>query len=185
MQYTVDWLEIDNDEIYYRFWQIEQAKATLLISHAMAEHSERYEQLAQAMNQAGFNVIACDHPGHGEHCEQLGQFAGNWQQLVQRIKPIINLSRQYSQAPIFLMGQAMGAFVALSYCLNQANKPLDIQGLVLQGSGVSSTWFTRLASWVNRGLYLSYGAADQSDFFDLLTTGRFNRAFKPNQSHCD
>jgi alpha-beta hydrolase superfamily lysophospholipase len=40
-------------------------KGILIISHGLAEHSARYARFAEVMANAGFNVYAHDHRGHG------------------------------------------------------------------------------------------------------------------------
>jgi alpha-beta hydrolase superfamily lysophospholipase len=39
------------------------------IAHGLAEHGERYDRFAKALNAAGFLVHAVDHRGHGATAE--------------------------------------------------------------------------------------------------------------------
>src|SRR5690606_25137054 len=45
------------------------------IAHGLAEHGERYDRFARALNAAGFLVHAVDHRGHGRTANgRLGDF---------------------------------------------------------------------------------------------------------------
>ena len=49
--------------------------ASVQISHGLAEHGERYDRFARALNAAGFIVHAVDHRGHGRTAgDNLGDF---------------------------------------------------------------------------------------------------------------
>ena len=45
---------------------IANPKATIIISHGIAEHSGRYKELAGILNENGYDVITFDHLGHGK-----------------------------------------------------------------------------------------------------------------------
>ena len=50
----------DGHRIFCRLWLCSEpakARANVLIAHGMGEHSARYRELAQALNDAGFNVL--------------------------------------------------------------------------------------------------------------------------------
>ena len=42
-----------------------QPVGVVQLSHGLAEHGERYDRFARALNAAGFIVHAVDHRGHG------------------------------------------------------------------------------------------------------------------------
>ena len=56
----------DGLELFYQVWPAKQPKAVLLIAHGYAEHSGRYAQFAQYMNDQNVSVYALDHRGHGK-----------------------------------------------------------------------------------------------------------------------
>lgn len=54
-----------------------QPVAVVQIAHGLAEHGERYDRFAQALNAAGVVVHAVDHRGHGRTADgRLGDFVG-------------------------------------------------------------------------------------------------------------
>ena len=49
----------------YRWDPAGEPRAAVQLTHGMGEHAQRYEHVAQALNEAGFVVYAQDHRGHG------------------------------------------------------------------------------------------------------------------------
>jgi alpha-beta hydrolase superfamily lysophospholipase len=104
------------------------------IAHGLAEHGERYDRFAQALNAAGFVVHAVDHRGHGRTANgQLGNlgpagFAG----LIADVAQFgAWLHAQHGSLPLFLFGHSMGSFAAQAAILDQAS---TWSGVVLSGS---------------------------------------------------
>ena len=63
MEYTAN---IAGQTLYGQIWEVEQAKAALILLHGMGEHSGRYSgTFVDTMNKAGFNVLSIDLFGHG------------------------------------------------------------------------------------------------------------------------
>ena len=44
------------DEIYYLEWDAKDPKCALVISHGMAEHPERYDDMANYLTATGFSL---------------------------------------------------------------------------------------------------------------------------------
>jgi alpha-beta hydrolase superfamily lysophospholipase len=47
-------------------WPVANSKAVIQIAHGLGEHARRYDDMAAALNRAGFTVYADDHRGHGQ-----------------------------------------------------------------------------------------------------------------------
>jgi len=183
MQYLADWIDIDQDEIHYRCWITNQAKAWVVIAHGLAEHSERYERIARYLNAQHINVICWDHCGHGEHSEQLSQLNISFDKMADRITPILELCEKLdSNLKTFLLGHSMGSFMSLNYCIR--NTP-NIDGLILSGSGTDSLRLIKTASIINQLLCKLFGKNEHSEFFDWFTFASFNKQFEPNRSAFD
>ena len=61
---TYTWSDVDD-----------QPAGVVQIAHGLAEHGERYDRFAHALNTAGFVVHAVDHRGHGRTANgRLGDF---------------------------------------------------------------------------------------------------------------
>jgi alpha-beta hydrolase superfamily lysophospholipase len=97
-----------------------QARAILMISHGLAEHSRRYRRFAEAMAARGYHVYAHDHRGHGETTAPdgpLGRFArrGGIEHVVDDIAAIHGFAtNRHPGLPVILFGHSMGGLIALN-----------------------------------------------------------------------
>ncbi|MCU1482286.1 MAG: alpha/beta hydrolase [Subtercola sp.] len=106
------------------------------IAHGVAEHSLRYDRLAQALSAAGYIVYANDHRGHGGSVDghvALGSFgAAGWPALVNDLVVFSESIRSaHSQLPLFLVAHSMGSFAAQEVILDHSEL---YSGVVLSGS---------------------------------------------------
>ena len=127
----------DGPQIFVRQWLPEaKPRAAILIAHGAAEHSKRYERLAQCLTQKGFAVYAPDHRGHGQTAGSLDK-AGNagpdgLNGILRDLYALAQLIRaKHETAPLFLLGHSMGA--TLSQRLIQLHSEL-FNGVILSGS---------------------------------------------------
>jgi len=120
----------------YRWLAIGKPVGIVQISHGMGEHSLRYADLAGYLNQAGFQVYANDHRGHGRTAkskEALGDFGvGGWDALVEDMARLTRLAREREgNLPVVLLGHSMGSFATQAYLLEHSDL---IAAAVLSGS---------------------------------------------------
>lgn len=104
------------------------------IAHGLAEHGERYDRFAKALNAAGFVVHAVDHRGHGRTANgRLGDFGtAGFDGLIADVAQLGEaLHAQHASLPLFLFAHSMGSFAAQVAILDQASK---WSGVVLSGS---------------------------------------------------
>jgi acylglycerol lipase len=104
--------------IYYQYWTPEQTpRAVILVVHGAAEHSGRYQHLAEHFTAGGYAVAALDQIGHGQsdgdsahanrfedHLTTLDNFLGQVQQ-------------DFPELPIVLFGHSMGGLISSNYLL--------------------------------------------------------------------
>lgn len=94
-------------------WEIEGAKAAVVISHGWSEHVGRYLSLINWLNEQGYAVYALDHRGHGKsegkrgHVRRWTDYARDLELLRSRVKP----EKQY------LLGHSMGGMIAIVHAL--------------------------------------------------------------------
>lgn len=125
----------DGTEITTFQWAaVEAPVGVVQIAHGLAEHSARYERLAQALNAAGLLVYASDHRGHGQTGQaDLGNFGDAG--FVGLIADVAELGSQIASAhpdlPLFLVAHSMGSFAAQSLIVDH---PDLYAGVVLSGS---------------------------------------------------
>lgn len=104
------------------------------IAHGLAEHGERYDRFAKALNAAGFVVHAVDHRGHGRTADgRLGDFgtAGFGGLIADMAQFGAVLRAQHGRLPLFLFAHSMGSFAAQAAIIDHA---ATWSGVVLSGS---------------------------------------------------
>ena len=116
----------------------------VVIAHGYAEHSGRYEAVAQFLTARGFAVHALDHHGHGKSegapavIERFAQADADLDTLVDKVRADSGL------ATIKLIGHSMGGSLALNYALNHQEK---LSGLVLSGPAIGGK-MARVTRWL-------------------------------------
>ena len=109
-------------------------RGVVQIAHGLAEHSERYDRLAQALNAAGFLVYAHDHRGHGRSIVDVpGDFgAAGFDGLISDVAAYgARLSTDHPDLPLLLVAHSMGSFAAQSVLLEHSEQ---YAAVVLSGS---------------------------------------------------
>ncbi|GAP37156.1 alpha/beta hydrolase [Piscinibacter sakaiensis] len=104
------------------------------IAHGLAEHGERYDRFARALNAAGFVAAAVDHRGHGRTADgRFGDFgAAGFDGLIADVAQFgAALRTQHPGLPVFLFGHSMGSFAAQAALLGSAP---TWSGAILSGS---------------------------------------------------
>ena len=115
-------------------------KAGILIVHGLAEHSGRYEHVAEALTAREFAVHAYDQRGHGESGGSRIHVDG-WDILLDDVEDRLSAMTFEVKAPSVLYGHSIGGLVALDYCLTRSEVLPDL--LVLSGPAIQAT----LAKW--------------------------------------
>jgi alpha-beta hydrolase superfamily lysophospholipase len=134
-------------ELFVRHWPADgPARAVVLISHGLGEHSARYGRLAAALNAAGFEVYAHDHRGHGRSVrspEELGHFGPDgWNALVDDLVTVGEaIDARGDGVPRVLLGHSLGSFAAQHYLLDHS---ADIAAAVLTGTSAIDVIFGAL-----------------------------------------
>ncbi|MAV68909.1 MAG: transposase, partial [Cellvibrionales bacterium TMED122] len=94
--------------VQYRHWSVDDAKACVLLAHGLAEHTGRYEHVAERFNERGVAVVGPDHIGHGAspgarvYLKAFSEYLGPMRALLARI------DEWYPERPVFLFGHSMG-----------------------------------------------------------------------------
>ncbi|MDT0138272.1 alpha/beta fold hydrolase [Acidovorax sp. PRC11] len=104
------------------------------IAHGLAEHGERYDRFAKALNAAGFLVHAVDHRGHGRTAAgRMGDFgpAGFGGLIADVAQFGAALRSRHADLPLFLFAHSMGSFAAQAALLDHS---ATWSGVVLSGS---------------------------------------------------
>lgn len=87
-----------------------------------------------------------------------------------------------SQLPVILLGHSMGSIIARQFV---QTFPKAVQGLVLSGTGYYPSWYYRLVLPILKSVTLIFGKKRRLKWLNHLTTGRFNKNFKPVRTTSD
>lgn len=163
------------------------ARAIVHVLHGMAEHSGRYEPLAQTFTQAGYVVYAHDHRGHGASAAVTGRgsFADTdgWATVVADVARVGALARsEHPGLPVVLIGHSMGSFIARAYA---AGSDADLAALVLSGTAGDPGPMGRIGRRIAMVEGRLRGRGAPSPTMTKLTFGRYNSAFAPTRTDFD
>jgi alpha-beta hydrolase superfamily lysophospholipase len=118
----------------YAWVEVSEPRGVVQVAHGLAEHSARYERLAQALNVAGYRVFAADHRGHGRSITGIpGDFGEpGFEGLIADMAAYgASLAADHTDLPVFLVAHSMGSFAAQSVVLEHSEQ---YAGVVLSGS---------------------------------------------------
>ena len=108
-------------KLHYEYYVQPEAKGSIVISHGFTESAEKFREMDYYFLQAGYNVFAIDHRGHGfssrevpnlqiAHVERFSDYVGDFNAYVE------NVVRPHSgDLPLFLFSHSMGGAVAALY----------------------------------------------------------------------
>lgn len=150
-------------------------RGSVLISHGMAEHKERYEPFQRALAEAGYASLVHDHRGHGLSVlsdDDLGHFDA--QSLLRDLFTLIaHLRALHPAKPLALFGHSMGSLAARA--LTRADDSA-IDALIVCGCPGENK-----SAGAGRALLTLLGALrgdrHRSKLFDRMSSGSFARAF--------
>lgn len=127
--------------ITYYEWLVPNPKAIVLLLHGVGEHARRYTHVAQALNEAGYSVVADDHRGHGQtgvdqwggDLTKLGLLGpGGLRATESAIETLAVMTQQANPGvPLILLGHSWGSLMA-QRIINR--HPHQFAALVLTGS---------------------------------------------------
>jgi len=119
----------DGLELKTTIWSVENAKANIFLIHGYAEHSGRYEHVADFLNKNNINLYGIDLRGHGES-EGKQAYINSFKQFTDDIDIWLN---QYAdlKVPAFIYGHSMGGLVATAYLQEYVCPLSNLSGLLL------------------------------------------------------
>lgn len=167
----------DGFSLFVYQWQppsIAVARGVVQVLHGASEHAQRYAEMAQALNAAGYFVYAHDQRGHGQTAGDLTQagIAGvdGWLGLLKDARQVTALIRQqHPGLPLFLFGHSMGALLAQRYIQQWGDA---LQGVILSGPGGPIGDLDQVIAWAEQAAQADATApsALASQMFAALNT---------------
>jgi alpha-beta hydrolase superfamily lysophospholipase len=105
----------DDLPLHLRQWTLKpSARGLVLVVHGLGEHIGRYERVASAVNQAGWDVAGYDHRGHGASGGKRGAIA-RADSLLDDLGLVIDALRSEPQRPLVLLGHSLGGAIAARF----------------------------------------------------------------------
>lgn len=136
---------INNAFIHVNKYRVKEPKATVIITHGVAEHSGRFAEFAEKLNTKGFDVITYDIRGHGQSSGKRGAIC-NYKIYLEDLHSLVLLEKNYSSNKIFLLGHSLGGIITNLYALNYDK----VDGTIIVASPtnyIKGTQFLRLFSY--------------------------------------
>lgn len=168
--------------LHVRSWLPEDGKikATIQISHGVAEYIERYEAFADFLTQHGYAVFGNDHLGHGQSFKDFsdrGFFASNdgWKYVVDDMHNLhLEIIKAYSKLPSVLFGHSMGSFLSRTYIIRY---PQDFSATILSGTGNPSRPVILAGRTLAELTVKKYGPRYISKLLNEMSMGAYNKGF--------
>ncbi len=177
-----------------RVWRpIGEVKQSLVLSHGMAEHIDRYDELANSLSRYGVLVCGINHRGHGEEAEQLGHFSdkNGWHNVLDDLDCVVEYASQlisevkpqaHSDTRPILIGHSMGSFIARHYAVLNGSK---LSGLVLCGSNHQSPLIFQLGRFAAKLEAKRIGFNVPSPLLEKVSFGNANKGIHPQRTEQD
>ena len=177
----------DQASIFVRKWLPPcgiRTRATVQITHGIAEHGGRYDRLARFLSTQGCVVYALDLRGHGETAglDNLGQAGlSAWDDMTADIRQLSDIARtEYPRASLIAFGHSMGSALTQSHIQNHGDL---LAGAILCGTmgalpGLDDAEYERVIQELH-ALGTGADARMPSPFFGKLLAS-FNAPFVEN-----
>lgn len=96
-------------------WEIENPKYVLFLVTGMAEHSGRYDEFANYLNQNGISVFCLDHYGQGENEELGNPVEGYFFKEIEIFKEYVIYLKETYNKDVFMFAHSMGSFITQAF----------------------------------------------------------------------
>lgn len=163
----------------------ETPRGIVQLVHGMAEHIDRYDQVASFLCGRGFLVVGHNHLGHGKDAALHGYFGDRdgWRALVEDVHTLRNtVQAEYPRLPYFLLGHSMGSFVVRCYLMKHSE---GLAGAVLSGTGYFPGGVVSAGLALSGLICLAGGKKKESPLINRIGFSGSNKPFAPNRTDFD
>ena len=105
----------DGNKIFYRKWNFEKNKKTLIIIHRGHEHSERLNELTQDKKFLKYNIFAYDLRGHGYTETKTSPNAMDYVRDLDSFVKHLKNEHQIKEENIFIVANSIGGVILSAY----------------------------------------------------------------------
>lgn len=157
----------------------ESIKGVISIVHGMAEHTDRYIDIAKYLCSKGYAVYMHDHAGHGKSVkseDDLGFFCkeNGSEKIVDDIKKLTEIiKKDFPGKPVILWGHSMGSFVVRRFL---AKYPDSVTAAVVCGTAGANP-AAGAGILIAKAVARLLGEHHRSDFLDKMAFGAYNKKF--------
>jgi len=124
----------DGLQLHSETFAVANARASVVVVHGFAEHSGRYGGIIEALNNAGFSVVAYDARGHGKSGGTRA-FVSSYNEYVDDLQDIVAAATERLGAPPFVFGHSQGGLVTLRFLDRAAN---SVRGAILSNPALTN-----------------------------------------------
>lgn len=167
----------DGREVQLYVWDdVTNPKAVVKIAHGMAEHSARYGDFAEYLNNCGYIVVMNDHRGHGLSSAKgsYGYEDGDmWTNNVRDQLAILDYCRQKYNLPLFMMGHSYGSFITQAVIEEHP----DVNGFILCGSNYIKGASYSLCKVIARSMCRNKGGRQPAQLIVNLSFKMYEKKF--------
>lgn len=129
------------NDLFYQSWTSANPRATLVLTHGIAEHSDAYHEAALDLVPRGFDIYSFDLRGHGRsdgHRGYIDNFGRYSLDLACFVRYLQSGPLKASKIPLVMLGHSMGGLITLRYLVEQgAAAPADALILSSPALGIS------------------------------------------------
>jgi acylglycerol lipase len=158
--YRGEFRAADGYRLPYRLWLPPSPRGTLLLLHGACDYAGAFETIGPAFAKRGYAALAFDQRGFGQ-TRSRNKWAGTRRLAADIGAAISFVERRVPGAPIFVVGESMGA--ALSVLAAARHHINGVAGLVLVAPGALGCSVRRWAYGVVARALLALGA--RADLF--------------------
>ena len=167
-------------KLHYEYYLCPEAKGSIVIAHGFTESAEKFREMDYYFLQAGYNVFAIDHRGHGfssrevddprvAHVAHFSDYVGDLNAYVE------NVVRAHSgDLPLYLFSHSMGGAIAALYIQQYP----DVFQKAILSSPMISPKTAGFPHWVTRAMALAFKTVGKSK--DLVFT---EKGFDPDKTY--
>ncbi|MCI3926830.1 alpha/beta hydrolase [Paenibacillus sp. TRM 82003] len=118
-------------QVYRKDWMTEAGKAVVVLIHGQGEHCGRYEYVANALGDRGYDVVSGDLPGHGRSAGLRGHI-DRFDRYLEMVDGWVGEARGMAEGrPVFLLGHSVGGLIAARYLETRREAEAVLSGAVL------------------------------------------------------
>ncbi len=167
---------------------VESPKGLIQIVHGMAEHIDRYDDLAAHFVSNGFVVCAHNHIGHGGSVASKNDYGhmpvqGGKEILIADTRKAYEKIRDiFPSVPYVIYGHSMGSFVTRIYITRYGK---DLSACVLSGTGNVPAALSRLGRSLARTIAKFKGETHHSKMVDNMGVGAYAKQIENARTALD